>query len=98
MSRAVTVGPTSVRAIQGRFKGKGNDRREDWSKAKGRALGAASRRALAFRRRAARGHREVRGGRLSAPHYDVVIVGYGPVGAVLANLFGAHRDSVLVLD
>jgi 3-(3-hydroxy-phenyl)propionate hydroxylase len=35
---------------------------------------------------------------LSAAHYDVAIVGYGPVGAVLANLLGAHGHSVLVLD
>jgi 3-(3-hydroxy-phenyl)propionate hydroxylase len=35
---------------------------------------------------------------LRAPDYDVVIIGYGPVGAVLANLLGAAGRSVLVLD
>jgi 3-(3-hydroxy-phenyl)propionate hydroxylase len=35
---------------------------------------------------------------LSAPHYEVAIVGYGPVGAVLANLLGTGGHSVLVLD
>jgi len=35
---------------------------------------------------------------LAAPDYDVVIIGYGPVGAVLANLLGAAGCSVLVLD
>jgi 3-(3-hydroxy-phenyl)propionate hydroxylase len=35
---------------------------------------------------------------LTAAHYDVAIVGYGPVGAVLANLLGARGHSVLVLD
>jgi 3-(3-hydroxy-phenyl)propionate hydroxylase len=35
---------------------------------------------------------------LRAPDYDVVIIGYGPVGAVFANLLGAAGRSVLVLD
>jgi 3-(3-hydroxy-phenyl)propionate hydroxylase len=35
---------------------------------------------------------------LAAPDHDVVIIGYGPVGAVLANLLGAAGRSVLVLD
>ena len=30
--------------------------------------------------------------------YDVVIIGYGPVGALLANLLGAAGRSVLVID
>ena len=30
--------------------------------------------------------------------YDIVIVGYGPVGAVLANLLGSAGRSVLVID
>jgi 3-(3-hydroxy-phenyl)propionate hydroxylase len=35
---------------------------------------------------------------LRAPHYDVAVVGYGPVGAALANLLGKKGHSVLVLD
>jgi 3-(3-hydroxy-phenyl)propionate hydroxylase len=35
---------------------------------------------------------------LSAPDYDVAIIGYGPVGAVLANLLGAQGHSILVVD
>jgi 3-(3-hydroxy-phenyl)propionate hydroxylase len=35
---------------------------------------------------------------LRAPDYDVVIIGYGPVGAVLANVLGAAGCSVLLLD
>jgi 3-(3-hydroxy-phenyl)propionate hydroxylase len=35
---------------------------------------------------------------LRAPDYDVVIIGCGPVGAVLANLLGAAGCSVLLLD
>lgn len=38
------------------------------------------------------------GSALAAPDYDVVIIGYGPVGAVLANLLGAAGRAVLVLD
>ena len=30
--------------------------------------------------------------------FDVVIVGYGPVGATLANLLGMHGHRVLVLE
>ena len=36
--------------------------------------------------------------RASAPHYDVAIIGYGPVGAVLANLLGSQGHWVLVVD
>ena len=35
---------------------------------------------------------------MSARRHDVVIVGYGPVGATLANLLGARGHSVLVVD
>ncbi len=35
---------------------------------------------------------------MRAPDYDVAIIGYGPVGAVLANLLGSAGRSVLVID
>lgn len=35
---------------------------------------------------------------MTAPNYDVAIVGYGPVGAALANLLGSRGHSVLVID
>jgi 3-(3-hydroxy-phenyl)propionate hydroxylase len=35
---------------------------------------------------------------LTGPLYDVAIVGYGPVGATLANLLGSRGHSVLVVD
>ena len=31
-------------------------------------------------------------------HFDIAIVGYGPVGAVAANMFGANGHNVVVIE
>ena len=31
-------------------------------------------------------------------HYDIAIIGYGPVGAVTANLFGQKGFSTIVIE
>jgi 3-(3-hydroxy-phenyl)propionate hydroxylase len=35
---------------------------------------------------------------MAAPHFDVAVIGYGPVGAMLANLLGISGLSVVVLE
>ena len=35
---------------------------------------------------------------MAEPDFDVVVVGFGPVGALLANLLGGHGLRVLVLE
>ena len=31
-------------------------------------------------------------------HFDIAIIGYGPVGAVAANMFGASGHDVVVIE
>ena len=31
-------------------------------------------------------------------HFDIAIIGYGPVGAVAANMFGASGHNVVVVE
>ena len=31
-------------------------------------------------------------------HFDIAIIGYGPVGAVAANMFGASGHNVVVIE